>query len=278
MLNPYAFAPPQMPFDPFKFACRSGQELEKAESLLHNHPFYNSGNGYNQTPQTLKNNEALRRDSNSFSTHPLVQRQNFNEIMEISNSNHSSNDLDNVMNGDNVPVNTQSKSYQHLPEPGNYKDLTMNIKIRDGLELNPADYSQCLYSVVNLAKKELYLFTPLSNASESNKSFLSAMFNVGGHSSLGSNNNQEEFSNSGGTKSLTKMQCESFRMIKKNNTFHSLSGSQKSSNNLSKDRVGEGNINQSILTNSPPHSPRKDSKFKENYLFPINFSNEFGGP
>lgn len=282
LINPYAFPPPMSPYDSFKYTNNqymhkyhnepSQQEFEKVESVLNNHPLYQTYgiNNSNQTPQTLKNNETLKRDFPSFSAHPLVQ--NPNEIVELTNSNESSLNLDPKINQSasntaqfqqNLP-NTNTMQYlEQMPLP---QEMTLNLKIKNGLDLNPSDYSQCHYSVVNFNKKELYLFTPLSNASESNRSFFSAAFNnlPGMPSSMGSNNNPEDFNS---LNSLTKMNS-SFRQIKKHRTFNSLfPGSQQSSNNCSKDQ------NNTLISNSPPHSPKKDSKFKENHVL-FNFQNE----
>lgn len=285
LINPYAFPPPLSPYDSFKYSSQylpkyhnnepSQQEFDKVESVLNNHPLYQTYtrpdgiNNCNQTPQTLKNNETLKRDFPSFSAHPLVQ--NPNEIIELTNSNESSLNLDPKIN-QSIPNTAQFQpnppnTIQYLEQMPLPQEMTLNLKIKNGLDLNPGDYSQCLYSVVNFNKKELYLFTPLSNASESNKSFFSAVFNnlPGMPSSMGSNNNPEDFNS---LNSLTKMNT-SFRQIKKHRTFNSLfAGSQQSSNNCSKDQN-----NNTLMSNSPPHSPKKDSKFKENHVL-FNFQNE----
>ena len=260
--------PPQMPSQYDNF--------EKMDNVLLNHPLFQSqsknqnDNFYNTTPQTLKNDLNLKKDPPSFSAHPLVEKANENK--EIYNSVDSFTNMDFL----NPPAFTNSipTTAQFFPTsfPKNNStnelqdDLNFKFKIKNGLELNPSDYANCLYSVVNLSKKELYLFTPLSNASESNKSLLSAFFNMV-PSPYGSQNNDDFISFNSGSRSLSKNdiapQNNSFKKIKKTNTYNSLVTSQ-SSNNVIRDI---NNIYNTCVSNSPPHSPKKDSKFKENYCF-----------
>ena len=281
--NPYSFAnqtpPMPPPYDNFKFNPHNRfppanaetampQDYEKIENILINHPLYPSQSKidfYNQTPQTLKNNLNLKqRDPPSFSAHPLVEKAN--EKME--NSIDSLTNLDCLNPQFNAPL--QNNVQFHVPPKNNPlnetipEEVAYKFKIKNGLELNPADYSNCLYSVVNLNKRELYLFTPLSNASESNRSFLSAFFNMV-PSSIGSQNNNEDYNSFGSAaRSFTKNEIgfnNSFRKIKKTKTYNSLVTSQ-SSNNVSRDN--NIIINNTCISNSPPHSPKKDSKFKGN--------------
>ena len=279
--NSFKFGPYQSPRYPDPTPQNNMPDIDKVDNVLFNHPIFQSQQKvestlYNQTPHTLKNNMDLKRDPPSFSTHPLVE--NANEKQEIINNSIES--LPNVEGGMNQifqPQTQNSTQFNNLNNPSqravgdmpaNIGDVTMKFKIRNGLELSPADYSACLYSVVNIAKRELFLFTPLSNPSESNKSFLSAFFNLA--PSQNDSPQDDYISFNSGSRSLTKNEIavnnnnNSFRKTKKNKTCNSLVSSQHSSNNLSNNI-----INNTCLSNSPPHSPKKDSKFKEkNYCFP----------
>jgi len=268
---------PQIPiYENFKFNQYpprypepNNQDFEKVDSVIYNHPVFQSQqkveNTYNQTPHTLKNTLDLKRDPPSFSTHPLVEKAN--EKPEINNSIESLLNLDggttqfqNTVNTAQAQFNIPNSSQKTIGE-------IMKFKVRNGLELNPLDYSSCLYSVVNLAKRELFLFTPLSNASESNKSFLSAFFNLNQNSNDSPHDDYISFNS--GSRSLTKNEIalgnNSFRKIKKNKTFNSLASSQQSPNHVNMDN---NIINNTCLSNSPPNSTRKDSKFKEKFCFP----------
>lgn len=287
-LNPFSFPqipsqqmPPQIPiplYDNLKYnqfsQPYSPQDFEKYDNVIYNHPlFQNQPNIiYNQTPQTLKNNENEKRDS-TFSNHPLVENTNEKPTNEtnivINNSTESfpNFNLDFQYN--------QSRQINSIPNTAQFNNSNANnetpeeylwkFKIKNGLELNKADYGNCLYSVVNLSKRELYVFSPLSNPSESNRSIFSNLFK-NAPSSFGSNNIEDYISFNSGNRSLTKNeivinnnnQSESFRKIKKNKTYNSLVSSHPSSGNISK----EININNTQLSYSPTHSPRKDSKFK----------------